>query len=377
MERQVQGSQPRAAGGPQTTIAALFEEAVDAEHALLALRKADQNANRVSLLLRRREDDQSATDGAVDVARDIVAAALGAVAQWLIGLAELIVSDRERYLVAGPMGAALTDSRRGDELRPGEDEDSAVVATELNADRLQRVLTEFGFSPKVATYIEHRLAAGATLIAMTTADRADLERVERLFSDHGAVFINQAETREEVLEATAALLARPAAMANGGEVSVADAVARLRPVASHDARADLEAVRGRAVQCATGEDAGKVVHVLVEEVDRVESGAGDQGAVGVEPRYVVVGFGGVLGIGRHQVAVPIQIVDLGADPVQVQHDRDALSRAPDYDAEVPLGRREEERIYRYFDIVPYWAADARSIPAQSGGTLHASGSERD
>ncbi|MDQ3694738.1 MAG: hypothetical protein M3464_14090 [Chloroflexota bacterium] len=354
--------------GAQTTIAALLEQAVDAEHALSALRKADQRAEGVSLLVRSQDEGKAAAagetaDGAVDVARGIVAAALGAVAQWLIGLAELIVPERGRYLVAGPMGAVLAgggQDRNGD--RPPGAEEADPIATDLNPDRLVWVLTEFGFASTEATYIEHRLTAGATLVAMTTADAGDLDRARHVFSEHGAVYIDDATTNSDLLTATAALLSAPADLGSG-EVDVADVVARIRPVEASDTAPALMTARGRKAVAADGDEIGTVEMVLVEDPAPTNAGSGDPIAGRAVPRYVVLEFGGVLGIGRHHVAIPIQLVDLAMDPVRVQLNRAALSGAPEYNEDGPLGRREEERIFRFYAISPYWIASGQPAPA--------------
>src|SRR5688500_16756439 len=130
--------------GTPTTALALFEAAIDAERALTALRKANQPADQVSLLIRNRNDEGDAADGPVDVARDIVAVARGAVANWLTGLAELIVPERGRYVVAGPMGAALTGISRVQEAADNGEHDPIDMAAGLNADSLQWALTQFG-----------------------------------------------------------------------------------------------------------------------------------------------------------------------------------------------------------------------------------------
>lgn len=349
--------------GTPSTAVALFEAAIDAERALSALRKANQSADRVSLLIRNRNDEREPADGAVDVARDIVGMALGAVANWLIGLAELIVPERGRYVVAGPMGAALTGIGRAQAAAADGEHGSCVLAADLNADSLQWVLTEFGFTAQAADYVEHRLTAGATLVAITTSDADELATTRGIFGDHDAVHIGVAETGADVLAAAKALLASAPALADGGTVVVVDVVARVRPVAETDA---LAASRGRAVVLAGGVEVGQVEGVLVEDV---EAGAGADGTEAV-PRYVVIGFGGVLGLRRRKVVVPAELVELGADPVVIRLDKAVLQRAPAYDVEVPLSRSGEEQIFRYFDVTPYWSeAEAEADdPAESAGS---------
>lgn len=345
--------------GTPSTAVALFEAAIDAERALTALRKANQSADRVSLLIRNRNDERDPADGAVDVGRDIVAVALGAVANWLIGLAELIVPERGRYVVAGPMGAALTGIGRA-QAAAENGGGSLMIATDVNADSLQWVLTEFGFTAQEADYVEHRLTAGATLVAITTSEADELEAPRRVFGDHDAVHIGVAETGADVLAAARALLAAAPALAGGGTVVVVDVVARVRPVDDAD---PLAASRGLTVVTKGGVEVGQVERVLVEDV---EPGSEADGSAAV-PRYVVIGFGGVLGLRRRKVAVPAQLVDLSVDPVVVRIEKAALQRAPAYDDEAPLSRSGEEQIFRYFEVTPYWSEAESADPAPAAG----------
>ncbi|MBA2520968.1 MAG: hypothetical protein H0V24_14995 [Chloroflexia bacterium] len=134
-------------------------------------------------------------------------------------------------------------------------------------------------------------------------------------------------------------------------------------MAASDTRPALLTARGRKAVGVDGDEIGTVEMVLIEEPEPAMAGSGDPIAGRAVPRYVVLEFGGVLGIGRHHVAVPIQLVDLTMDPARVQLDRAALSRAPEYNEDAPLGRREEERIFRYYAISPYWIAGDHPAPA--------------
>ena len=364
MATSVNGDRTNGGASTQATVVALFEDAIDAEHALLALRKADQAAHRVSLLVRSRQDDRNAGDRAVDVARDLVAVALGAVANWLIGLAELIVSEQGQYLVAGPMGAALTSIGRAPE-RAEPVGSSVLMATDLSADSLQWVLTEFGFAAKEAEYVEHRLTAGATLIAMSSGEAEEIETARGVFSAHDAVYIGLAETESSLLEATGAVLAAGLDLVRNGEIAVIDTVAPLRPVSDEDGPSELTELRGVPVLCADHVEAGQIDRVLVEETGPAALGADEAITEPALVRYVVVGFGGMLGIGRRRVAVPIELVDLTADPVVVRVDKQTLHRAPAYDEDVPLSRSEEDRLFRYFNLTPYWVDADAGAPASA------------
>ena len=78
---------------------------------------------------------------------------------------------------------------------------------------------------------------------------------------------------------------------------------------------------------------------------------------GLVVRYVVVGFGGVLGLGRHHVAVPADQIALDTPPLRVNIDRDVLHRAPPYDPDAPFSLREEQAVCAYFGTKPYWATE--------------------
>ena len=347
--------------GIQSTVVALFEDGIDAERALMALRKANQSAHQVSILVRSRQDERGASDDPVDVARDLMAAALGAVANWLIGLAELIVPERGRYLVAGPMGAALTGfvwSPQG----PGETPPSSILMTsDFSTDSLQGVLTDFGFSEKEAEYVEHRLTAGATLIAMTSSGASEIETVRQVFGDHDAVYIGVAETDAAFLEATREVLMAGPELSGPGEAAVLDAIPLLRTVTEEAGPQDLVALRGLPVVCEGNVEAGEIDRVIVEDAGDAAPEEHQDDSTPI-PRYLIVAFGGVLGLGRHKVAVPLGLVDLAGRPIRVRMDKTTLHRAPAYDEDVPLSRREEDRLFRYFNLTPYWSDAIRADP---------------
>lgn len=359
MEVSGEATRAVAQGEAASTVVALFEDAIDAEHALVALRKANQSANRVSLLVHNRQDAKHEAD-AVDVARDIVAVALGAVANWLTGLAELIVSERGRYVVAGPMGAALTGSgQTGGGVAPGDVRNEA--SGDLAADRLLWVLTEFGLGAQEADYVDNRISAGATLVGITVTDRDELEATRRVFGDHDAVYIAVVPTDSGVLEATGALLERVPDLKDDGDVVIVDVASRVRPATDNDGLGGL-----RDLELTLGDSDGtcRVDRVLVEDISIDQTAGDDTPRKRVALRYVVVSFGGMLGLGRHRVAVPAALVDLTADPPRLNVDRDTLQRAPECDEDVPLSRTLEEQIFRYFDVTPYWMATSAAGAAE-------------
>ena len=69
---------------------------------------------------------------------------------------------------------------------------------------------------------------------------------------------------------------------------------------------------------------------------------------------VVVGFGGLLGIGRRLAAVPVEHVTISADPATIGVTRDVLQDAPAFVDGAPFSRREEQVVCAYFGCTPYW-----------------------
>lgn len=336
------------------TVVALFDDTIDAEQALTSLRKVNQTADRVSLVVRDREGgDGEMTDRAGAVARAMVANALEHVGVWLQGLASLIVPERGTFLVAGPIGAALAGISAGDDhARPGDDP-SLAPAGDQEPGGLLRTMADFGFNADEGTYLEHRLVAGAALVAVTTSDDSSFKTLRRLFADHAAVYIGMARTDAAFLREAEGLLASPPEISSGGDVVVTDAVAPIRRLSQAGALPEAAALRHRAVVDVAGEPLGEVDDVLVEVVD-------PDGPDGPAPerhtiRYLVVGHGGVLNLGRRRVAVPVTVADLGAEPIRLTIAKAAFQRAPGYDDDAPFSRREEQAICAHFACDPYWS----------------------
>ena len=343
-------SAPDVAGSIRHTAVGLWEDEIDAEQALTALRKAHESADRVSVAVRdKAADEGTSAERSGAVARAITATALGPAGGWLHGLTSLIVPERGTFVVAGPIGAVLAGVAGTD-----------APDREVNAGGLFRTLVDFGFSPDEATYLEHRLAAGITLIAVTTDDESTLQTTRRLFADHNAVHIGMAITAAAVFAEAEALLNAPPEVSSGGDVVVTDAVAPLRRVSTEGGSSAAAALRHRDVVDDAGEELGKIEEIIEEEIQ--PGGPASPDGERRQIRYVVVGFGGVLGLGRHHVAVPAALADLDADPIRLRVDKRVVQRAPPFDEDAPFSRREERAICAYFGCDPYWLRDASSGP---------------
>lgn len=325
------------------TIVGLFEDRIDAEDALLAMRRSQEQPDQVSLLIRasgHTGDEEEATD---NLATALVNTALDAVGDWLQGLTSVIVPERGTYLVAGPLGAALTGIAVEHET-PAHHPD-LPAPQQGEAISLLHTFVEFGFGNDEASYLEHRLAAGAVIVALTSSQRGRLQTSRRLFADYNAVHIGQARTDAVLAAEASALLAAGPEASYGGDVIVADAVATICHLC--EAVAEIPAYRGICgsdVIDTTGRGTG-VVHDLL----------GDDGGQG-EPivQYVVVAFGGLLGLGRHFVAIPQELVDMAGRPVKTRIDRETVHRSPRFDPNGPFSRRLEAAISTYFQTKPYW-----------------------
>jgi len=318
------------------TVTALFDDPIDARLALDALRKADAGEARVSLLV-AVDDDRA--DAEVDVGRAVDDADLGRAAGWLLGLSTLVVPGCGPVLAAGPLGAALSEMAFEAAEEPGPDEEPA-------GEGIASLLVAFGFGEDEAGYIGRRVAAGSPLVAVGVEGAEDAAGMRRLLADADAVHIGTADTPERTRLAADALLAAPPEAAGHGAVEIADAVGPL----VRDGDGGAAGLAGRPVVDRDGERAGEIAEVLVEERTR-------------EARWIVVGNGGVLGIGRRLAAVPAACVDLDADPVRLRITAEALREAPEWSADQPFSRHEELAAFRHFGLSPYWDGALGCQPA--------------
>lgn len=352
------------------TIIALFDDTIDAEHALTDLRKSDQPSEGISVILRERvlDPDPNVRYETV-LSRVIASSALDAVSSWLEGLASLILPDRASYLVAGPIGAVLATIRdvrdSTNNIGNGRRDDSRDSSRQLS-----RALASFGFSADECHYLEARVVAGSPLIAVTSNTASRLRQAHKTFSGWDAVFIALAHTESSIHQTATRLL--QTGPDGGGSVVIADAIAPLRRVANDpNWRNHAIDLRGRVAVSSTGELLGTVVDVLFE-YHASDPGIGfPKGAAdldGITVRYVLVQVKGMLGLGRFRVAVPASISDTSSWSVRINTTRRELQTAPRFDDLAPLSRQDEVTISNHFDVPKYWQAtpDEHTEP-QDGG----------
>lgn len=102
-------------------------------------------------------------------------------------------------------------------------------------------------------------------------------------------------------------------------------------------------VRGRTVVDKDGNEVGDVQDVFIDEDDR-------------QIRFLLVGAGGILGIGKHTLMIPVDtITRLNDERVQVDLDRDIVARGPRFN---PAKIRDESfwaDAYGHYGYLPFWA----------------------
>jgi sporulation protein YlmC with PRC-barrel domain len=319
------------------TVVGLFEDVLDMRSALEDLRKNGCDPDQVSIVL---YDETSSTGPASSrhggVARAIEMSNLTSVAQWLTHLTTIIVPERGVFLVAGPVGLTLAglNTERANLHLPDQ---SALAQT----------LCGFGFGVDEASYIDQRLAAGASLVSVTSHDQSLASSTQEWFGDVGAVYLGSATTSKHLVASVEHLTVAPPEVFSEGDVVVTDAVAQLSGL--RDSEHPLTSLRGQTVVDSDGQNVGSIEDIVAEVIQSGEA-SGEQRV----PRYVIVTHGGMLGIGRKRAAVPVSLVDLDASPVQIHVDNETIERAPGWDTDAPFSRREEHLVCAYFGVQPYW-----------------------
>jgi hypothetical protein len=334
---------------PIRTIIALFDDTIDAEHALTALRRSDQPSAQISVVLRERVTaPRSRSSRETLLSRVVAASALEAVGGWLQGLASLILpEDRASYLVAGPIGVMLASIR--DAHEDDDERDQHYKATNR---QLTRALALFGFDLDEATYVEHRVVAGSPLIAVTSSQAPVLRAAHEIFSGNTAVHIGLTHT-DSSIQSTAARLLMTGPL-GGGPVVITDAVAPLRSLSEGNYYTEFDrSIRDRPVVSRLGRHVGRVADVLYE-TQVWEDAEGDTEIRRTIPRYIVVTTGRALPFGRRLTAIPAELVHLDQNPVLLRVTLSEIRAAPRYDPSQPLSRQDEVALRRYFHVRNYW-----------------------
>lgn len=356
----------RPARAPATyyTAFGLFDHSLDAEKSLVALQRDNVPAKAVSLVIRDRasaSDPSSVPTG--DVSRALVASAMGALGQWLDGLASLIVPERGTYLVAGPVGAILASvgAEGVPEFPhhviadlPAESDDEFDLIDDGpphdDADSIFQTMMLFGTTEDDASYLENRLVSGTSLVAVTTADRRTAARGRNEFDTQGAVFLRVVVTGEDTLQLARDALNRRIAAMVSGEVVVTDAVAPLRRMCDQGNDGNAPGC-GATLTNEDGTTIGTVADILADPIEIERDG-------GSVMRYIVAGFGGLLGLGRQYVAIPVELVEFDGTTARLDVDPRVIHDAPRYEQNGAFSRREELAVLAYFGVRPYWLPDS-------------------
>ena len=115
---------------------------------------------------------------------------------------------------------------------------------------------------------------------------------------------------------------------------------KLSASGDHIATNDVD-IRGRTVKDREGQEIGTVDDLLIAlDNDRV--------------RFLIVGSGGFLGIGRDTLFLPVEAVGHVGDEVLVEFDTGRLAASPGYDPELTSDRDYYTELYGYYGYTPYW-----------------------
>jgi hypothetical protein len=329
------------------TVIGLFEDTLDMEKALVALRRARRASEEISVVLRDLSAEHDGKAGSA-VSRAVSDHSLDAVGGWLVGLAELVLPDAGTYLVAGPIGVAVAEipsrplaPKRS--VKPHEHDDGEIIQP------LAVTLAFFGFSPEESHYLAHRLGAGDAIVGHTTSEAETLHATRRLFADCDAVHIGQSQTDEAAFREVQRQLTKPTKPASR-DVVVADAVDPFINLCEQERPPRwVKSLCGSRIVDNEGTEVGEVAGLLALPIDEPNDEKLLQSV-----RYVVVRYGRVLKLGRKRVAVPKDIVDLDQKPPAIHAPVAVVHRSPAYDPESPFSRREEEAIFDHFGAEPYW-----------------------
>jgi len=111
--------------------------------------------------------------------------------------------------------------------------------------------------------------------------------------------------------------------------------------------ADLENVdvdvEGRLVTDRLGEEVGTVDDLLVSRQL-------------LRAPFLILQWGGLLGIGRQQRLVPLDVVTVHEDRVTVDRDRDVIRSGPAYAGDLEGEEAETHylEVYEHYGVDPYW-----------------------
>ena len=128
-------------------------------------------------------------------------------------------------------------------------------------------------------------------------------------------------------------------------MSATDVSGRLLRLSETDQTiADPDAdVRGRTALDRNGEEIGTVDDLFIDEDEK-------------KVRFLRIGSGGFLGIGKEHVLIPVDAVEsVQPDAVRINQERARLTDAPGYDPDVTHDDSYYQGVYGWWGYGPYWA----------------------
>ena len=341
------------------TITTLFDDVIDAEHVLSQLRRSQQPASTISVILREEvlEENDDINPYRTVLSEVIARSSLEAAGRWLEGLASVILPDRAAYLSAGPVGQILSTVR--DTMHTMENDDDIQVPDQSEIRQLSQTFQLFGFERHEARYMEQRIVVGSPFIAITTRDTTQLRQVYRLLRRSMPVYVGLARTEQTVYRRAQELLETgPRAI---GTVVIADAVAPLDEVSRTPAlQGSPRDLRGRLIRSRYGEIIGRISDLLFEPNASESHSAFTHGTLSDDKfllRYVVVRTIRRPGLGRKTIALPGDRVDMVSGELIANVTYEELVNAPRYEQNATMSRQDEATIRRHFSSPFYWIPD--------------------
>jgi sporulation protein YlmC with PRC-barrel domain len=102
-------------------------------------------------------------------------------------------------------------------------------------------------------------------------------------------------------------------------------------------------VRGKTVVDTHGAELGEVDGLIIDREER-------------RVRLLQIGSGGILGMGKERVLVPVDAVSSVREAVYVDTDREHVAGSPAYDPELVLDQTTATGFYDYYGHTPFWSA---------------------
>jgi sporulation protein YlmC with PRC-barrel domain len=101
-------------------------------------------------------------------------------------------------------------------------------------------------------------------------------------------------------------------------------------------------IRGLTAFDSSGTEIGTVEDLLIDDEE-------------TKVRFLRIGSGGFLGMGKEHFLVPVDAVEAHEDRVVITEDRERLQDAPEYDPELAYEDEYFTDVYGWWGFSPYWA----------------------